>query len=264
MGWRGEFRDGSQGLSQRLWPSNPSKPALPLTVPPSATWIRTSQSCSSSSRPSASRKPNSFSSLRRASSSQPCPPEHSPAYLGPAYSGSSLQLPAGFKSPTPQAPFSPVRGVQDFLRHQASDTVGPIRHKQRGPDIRRVRGVGRARGLGLLQHLRTEMGINPTTLGSHPGLRALRGWGVLTWSSCPTRGLESLSGPRTRSRIQGRRTTLLKPAIPAAELRGAPLARVSRALRLRLLSEEEAHNCWAGPEGESPPTCVLRVLTSAY
>lgn len=124
----------------------------------------------------------------------------------------------------PEAPFSPVRGVQGFPCHQASDTVGPVGHKQRGSDIRRIRGVGRAGDLGLLQHLTTASSVNPTHLGSHPGLRALRGLGALTWSSCPARGLESLSDPRTSSRNQGRRTTLPKLAIPAAKFSGAPPA----------------------------------------
>lgn len=157
-------------------PSNPPKPASPLTALPSATWTRTSQSCSSSSRPSAPRKPNSFSSLRRARPSQPSRRKLSPARLGPAHLEPSwVQILYG-----PVAPFSPVRGVQSFPRHQAPDAVGPVGHKQRGPDIRRVGGAGRAWGLGfcLLQHLSTATGVNSTALGTHPSLRALRGWGA--------------------------------------------------------------------------------------
>lgn len=95
-GWRGEIRDRSQELSQKVTPSNPPKPASPLTAPRSATWTRTSQSCSRSSRPSAPRKPNSFSSLRRARPSLPSPPEHSLAHLQA-------------RPPGTQAPGSPAR-----------------------------------------------------------------------------------------------------------------------------------------------------------
>lgn len=53
----------------------------------------------------------------------------------------------------------------------------------------------------------------------------------LTWSSCPARGLESVSDPRISSRIQGRRTRLLKPAIPVPALSPAPLVWVFRGRR---------------------------------
>lgn len=53
----------------------------------------------------------------------------------------------------------------------------------------------------------------------------------LTCSSCPARGLESVSDPRISSRIQGRRTRLLKPAIPLHALSLAPLLWVFRGRR---------------------------------
>ena len=110
--------------------------------------------------------------------------------------------------------------------------MGPVGYKQHGLRVGRVRGTGRALGLGLLQYLRAATGVKPTALGPRPGLRALRrvcvsgGGAELTLSSCPARGLESASDPRTSSRIQGRRTRPPKLAIPAAGARMQPLARV--------------------------------------
>lgn len=76
-------------------------------------------------------------------------------------------------------------------------------------------------------------------------------------SSCPARGLESASDPRTSSRIQGRRTRLPKPAIPAAVASRANRDRVSRGrCGPRLSSEEETYGGWAGPEVEVPPMSV--------
>lgn len=45
----------------------------------------------------------------------------------------------------------------------------------------------------------------------------------LTWSSCPARGLESVSDPRISSRIQGCSPRRLKPAIPVPALSPALL-----------------------------------------
>lgn len=89
-----------------------------------------------------------------------------PARLAPAHREPSwVQILYG-----PVAPFSPVRGVQSFPRHQAPDAVGPVGHKQRGPDIRPVRGAGRAWGLGfrLLQHLTTATASIPPPWGPTP------------------------------------------------------------------------------------------------
>lgn len=47
---------------------------------------------------------------------------------------------------------------------------------------------------------------------------SLRRVAGLTSSSCPACGLESVSDPRTSSRIQGRRTKLPEPAIPGMHL----------------------------------------------
>lgn len=83
---------------------NPPKPASPLTAPPSATWTRIPQSCSSSSRPSAPRKPNSFSSLPQARPSPPWPPQTQPCPLAAPRTSRLrprvLSLASGF----PQAP----------------------------------------------------------------------------------------------------------------------------------------------------------------
>lgn len=67
-------------------------------------------------------------------------------------------------------------------------------------------------------------GAPPWSPGPEAGRR-------LTSSSCPARGVESASDPRTSSRIQGRRTRVPKLAIPAVAPSGAPPARVSRGRR---------------------------------
>lgn len=83
-GWRSEFRDRVSGF-QEIKPSNPPKPASPLTVSPSETWTPDLAVRSSSIRPSVPLKPNSFSSLRQARASCSARQNAALPALGPAH-----------------------------------------------------------------------------------------------------------------------------------------------------------------------------------
>lgn len=70
-------------------------------------------------------------------------------------------------------------------------------------------------------------------LSPHSGLRDLSG--LLTLSSCPIRGLDSVSEPRISSRIQGRRTRFsqlyISPAAPQKTPGGSGFPRALLSLR---------------------------------
>lgn len=98
--------------------------------------------------------------------------------------------------------------------------MGPVRHKQRGRDFRRVRGAGRARGFGLLQHLTASTGVNPTALGPCPGLRALRSVGDSPRAAAPPADLRVhlTPGPALESKAAGPSSPSLPfPQLPPAK-----------------------------------------------
>ena len=106
-----------------------------------------------------------------------------------------------------------------------------------------------------------RLGAPPGSLGSEKGVCA---GGELTLSSCPARGLESASDPRTSSRIQGRRTRPPKLAILAAGARGEPLARVFPVRRGPASPRERKRRTFGRDQRSRPrPGACPRVRTRA-
>lgn len=87
-------------------------------------------------------------------------------------------------------------------------------------------------------------------------------WG-LTSSSCPARGLESVSDPKISSRIQGRRTSLPEPAIPAAAPNGGKQPGFPAGAKAPPLLGRGSAFGWAGPEEEASPTYNPRLRRRA-